>query len=215
MSPPRLSYVWDGDCMVESYMLDVPTPDDVNTEFTGSFGNSQHAEFVRLMVEHQQCVRTYVLSLVPHWADAEEIVQETFVRIWEQHGQWDPNRSFRAWACTIAYYQVLTFRKHTRRRRDVQLSQSFVEAVVAELESTSETVRQRREALSECLGKLNSAEQQLLELVYHSGQAAQDVAQALSYTVDVVYKRLSRVRKSLHNCINRRIRDGNANDENA
>jgi DNA-directed RNA polymerase specialized sigma24 family protein len=41
-------------------------------------------QFIRLMTKHERLVYGYILSLVPNWADADEILQETNIRLWEE-----------------------------------------------------------------------------------------------------------------------------------
>ena len=75
-------------------------------------------DFVRLLVEHERRLEGFILALVPNWAVAEDIAQETKLRLWEQFGQFDRNQDFGSWACTIAYYQVLSYRKSNKRSRE-------------------------------------------------------------------------------------------------
>ena len=41
--------------------------------------NDRSDEFMRLLTEHDRGVFLFILSLVPNWADAEEVHQETNV----------------------------------------------------------------------------------------------------------------------------------------
>lgn len=61
-------------------------------------------EFLRLLSQHERRVKSFILALVPNWADADDLYQETTVRLWEQFADYDPDQEFGAWACTIAYY---------------------------------------------------------------------------------------------------------------
>jgi DNA-directed RNA polymerase specialized sigma24 family protein len=83
-----------------------------------SEGNDDRArEFVRLLAACERRLDNYVLALVPNWSDAEEIVQQAKLRLWERFEQYDRSKDFGAWACTIAYYEVLTFRTRAHRSR--------------------------------------------------------------------------------------------------
>ena len=59
-------------------------------------------QFMRLLAAHERQLTAFVLALIPHWADADEIVQETKIRLWQQFDQYRPDESFGAWACAIA-----------------------------------------------------------------------------------------------------------------
>lgn len=73
-------------------------------------------EFVRLLKRHERRLNACVFSLVHNWADAEDILQEVAVDLWRRFAEYDPSRDFGAWACTVAYYQVLSYRKKKGRQ---------------------------------------------------------------------------------------------------
>ena len=54
-------------------------------------------EFVRLLSVHEQELSGYVISLVPNWADADEVIQETKLRLWVQFDQYDAAKDFGVW----------------------------------------------------------------------------------------------------------------------
>ena len=66
---------------------------------SGSFDHETRVkEFVRLLGAHEQGLSGYIISLVPNWADADEIAQETKLRLWEQFEQFDRTKDFGTWA---------------------------------------------------------------------------------------------------------------------
>jgi RNA polymerase sigma-70 factor, ECF subfamily len=166
-------------------------------------------DFVRLLTRHERRVYAYILSLVPNWADADEILQETNVRLWQQFEKYEPGTDFGSWACTIARYQVLTFRKRTGRER-VHFSQAFMEAVTREMEASAPEADSRRAALSDCIGKLTETSRRLVRLVYGGGSAVNKAAEQLGRPVPATYKALSRARQFLHDCIEQQLKGGGA-----
>lgn len=160
--------------------------------------------FVRLLTKNERKVYGYILSLVPNWADADEILQETNVRLWQQFERYQPGTDFAAWACTVAYYQVQTFRKRKGRQR-VRFSQEFVDAVAAEAASAQREADARKVALAGCMKKMKQASRQILELCYTRGMTIREAAEHLGRTADSTYKALSRIRVALHDCIERKL----------
>jgi RNA polymerase sigma-70 factor (ECF subfamily) len=63
-------------------------------------------QFIRIVASHEARLRCYVLSLVPRWADADEIMQEVNVVLWQKFEQFQPDSNFFAWACQIARFKV-------------------------------------------------------------------------------------------------------------
>jgi RNA polymerase sigma-70 factor (ECF subfamily) len=164
-------------------------------------------EFVLLLAKHERMIYGYVLSLVPNVADADEIVQETCLRLWDEFEKYVPGSSFAAWSLTVAHYEVLTWRKRISRSKLV-FDDSLVELIGRERPSIEERSGPRHEALGECLKELTDRNRQLVAECYSSGKKIKDVAAKLQKTEASVYKALERIRGALHQCIERKISKG-------
>ena len=64
----------------------------------------------------------------------------------------------------------------------------------------------RRDALRQCLGKLPANDRQLVQQCYGEAESSfKTIAEKLGRPVNTVYKALNRIRRSLHQCIDRRL----------
>jgi len=161
-------------------------------------------QFIRLMTKHERLVYGYILSLVPNWADADEILQETNVRLWEEADKFEMGSNFGAWAKRVAYFQVLTWRKRASRSRLV-FDQRVIDAIAEEPSWNDEAFEARQQALGDCVSELPDHSRELLRNCYVSGSKIKDVAVELRKTPSSVYKALERIRVVLHSCIERKL----------
>jgi RNA polymerase sigma-70 factor (ECF subfamily) len=161
-------------------------------------------QFIRLMTKYERMVYGYIFSLVPNWADADEILQETNIRLWEEFEKFQPGTNFAAWAVRVAHFQVLTWRKKVSRSKLV-FDQRVVDALAAEPYWTDEIFEARQAALAECVAELSENSRELLKHCYVNGAKAKDVAAELNRKPAAIYKALERIRGALHSCIERRI----------
>ncbi len=161
-------------------------------------------EFVRLLGQNQRRLFLYVVSLVPNWCDAEEVLQETNLVLWREFGQFRTGTNFPAWACKVAFHQVLAWRKRKQRDR-LQFSERFLEAVAEETMSAADTLEERSQALAHCVEKLPSHQRDLLNRRYTEGATIETIAGQVGRTVEAVYRALSRIRHALHECVNRSL----------
>lgn len=164
-------------------------------------------EFVRLLTKHERMIYGYVLSLVPQVADADEIVQETSLRLWDEFDRYIPGSSFAAWALTVAHYEVLTWRKKVQRSKLV-FDDSLVELIGKERAVLERSAGPRHEALAVCLKELSEPNQRLVAECYGAGRKIKEVAVNLNRTEGSVYKALERIRSALHQCIERKLSGG-------
>jgi RNA polymerase sigma-70 factor (ECF subfamily) len=164
--------------------------------------------FAQLLATCQRKVFLYVLGLVHHAADAEEILQETNMVLWRKFDRYQAGTAFDRWACRIAYFEVLKFRE--KRGRSQQLfSTEFIESLATETENALDSLDNRRDALAQCLGKLRENDRQLVMHRYQQDATTQSVAAALGRSVQGTRKALHRIRAALLVCVERTlVREG-------
>lgn len=170
--------------------------------------NQRNRRFVELLGQHEQQLNAFVLALVPHWPDADEIVQQTRIRLWEQFDGYDADKDFGAWARSIAYYQVLTFRKQSGRRAAV-ISGLAIEKLAAEADRVGD-LSPRQAALSECLDRLPAAQRELLAQSYSGSESIQNLALRVGRSFNAIRQSLFRLRKALYHCVEQRLAGENS-----
>ncbi|MEM9411522.1 MAG: sigma factor, partial [Planctomycetota bacterium] len=92
--------------------------------------NSDNSEFVRLVAIHDRTIRGYVRSLLPQSEYVDDVMQEVLVIAWKKFSDLRDSKDFDRWACTIAKYQVLNFRR--RMARDKLVMSDDVVRMLAE-----------------------------------------------------------------------------------
>ena len=171
--------------------------------------NPEHREqFVRLLVRNDRAIRAWLRSLLPTLDDVDEVMQEVSVVAWRKFDQLDDPENFRRWACVIARYEVLMYRRKKARDRIV-LGQE-VEKLIAD-EGLEELDRRERQlaALEACVAKLPEKRKSLVLRVYANRQSIKTLAVQLGKTPDALYKALSRTRLDLHECVKRSLAQEN------
>jgi RNA polymerase sigma-70 factor (ECF subfamily) len=174
-----------------------PTIPETNT-------NDHHREFLRAFTTHEPAVRAYVRRLVPSRADADDILQDVSIVLWEKFEQFRPDGDFKAWAFGIARLKVLSWLRD--KGRDRLVLDNDVVALIAEESLRDEPRLQRqRTALESCFEKIPPAERDLLSRAYRRDTKIQDVAQTSGRSVGGFYQWLHRMRKLLLECIDREL----------
>jgi RNA polymerase sigma-70 factor, ECF subfamily len=157
-------------------------------------------QYLRLLAQHERRLRGFILALVPNWADAEDIAQEVKVRLWEQFDRYDPAKDFGAWACTIAHYQVLTYRERQSRRRHLMSAKSL-ELVARDASAMSDRLEAGQRALADCFEKLPEPKRNLLMYYYSGKHTMREVAAKLGQTFDATRHAILRTRIALRDCV--------------
>jgi RNA polymerase sigma-70 factor (ECF subfamily) len=169
-------------------------------------GADKNRAFLRLFLQNERRLYAYILVLLPNRADADDLLQEVSLALWDSFDAIGPPADFLAWARRIAYFKVLNFFKHARRRQN-HLSQVFL-ARVAETAAQQAEVLQlddRREALAGCVEKLPPRDRDLLARRFADGATTQSTSEAVGRSVDSVYKALAKIRQVLFECVQKTL----------
>jgi RNA polymerase sigma-70 factor, ECF subfamily len=168
----------------------------------GNHGSDRNELFVELLMQHQQRLYGFIYTLVPNPSDAEDLLQQTSLIMWQKFNEFDRARSFPAWACGIAHLEVLRYLRDKRRSRVV-----FSDEAVARLAQ----VRHKREeahlvdpdVLAGCIKELSESDRKLIRLCYAAKRNIKAAAAALDRPAASVYMSLVRIRRLLMDCIRR------------
>jgi len=166
----------------------------------------QHRRFLRSFTAHEPAVRAYVRRLVPTRADADDVMQEIAVVLWEKFAEFRPDGNFRAWAFGVARYEVLAWRRDSARDRLI-LDEDVVEKLADETTDEAEEHRlaSQRVALEKCLAKVPPEQRDLLMGAYDSDNRIQDVAADSGRSIAGFYQWLHRMRRQLLACVRREL----------
>src|SRR5215468_7592228 len=97
-----------------------PPPDDKPGE------PAKSARFLRLFLQNERRLYAYILTLLPNRADADDVLQDASLVMWDKFDDENPPEDFAAWGCRIAYFKVLDFGKKRQRSR-IFFSQPLLE----------------------------------------------------------------------------------------
>ena len=163
-------------------------------------------EFVKLISLHSRHVFGFILALSGNVVDAEDIFQNTNVALWKKRESYVGGTNFRAWACKIAYYEVLeSRRKHDRDRKVFNDSAFDALATLALDEANAQLSGSREEALARCLEKLPKADRKLIERRYFDALTPGQIAQRTARKVHTIYRALARIHDMLFQCVNQSL----------
>lgn len=172
--------------------------------------SDQSEQFVRLLTEHQNRIYGYVYSMLGDHGRAADVVQEVNLTLWRKISDYDISRPFLPWAFAIARFQVLACLRDQKRDR-LLLDAELAETLSEEVERESGQLESLRVALRACLYELSPTNRSLIENRYFSSMSVADVAKCSERTVGAVKVALLRIRRSLSECVRKRIAmEGNA-----
>lgn len=133
-------------------------------------------------------------------SEVDDVLQETNLTLCRQVNEFSEIKDFTAWACRVAYYRVLAFRKERGRDRHI-FSEETLRLVAEESEDQIETFSKEQALLEKCFEKLTPHQQNLVRKRYQKNSSVQSIAKELGRPPNTVSQILCRIRAALLQCV--------------
>ena len=167
--------------------------------------SSEQSDFQILLEAMQPRLYGFILKRLADRDQTLEVLQQTNLVIWQKAADFSPGTNFEAWTFTITRFQLMAWRKNQSRNRLV-FSDTVYEQIDGKNERSSEGNDDARiDALKDCVKQLNVDESKLLEQRYQEDLSITTIASTMNMSLDAIGMRLSRIRKKLGVCIERRL----------
>ena len=161
-------------------------------------------EFVQRLMASQSAMYAFIVSLLGGANDADDVLQETNMKLCRRCALYDREQPFLRWAYTFARFEVMAHRKSKQRSRLV-LDDELVVRMAGELEESAEKADSRLKVLERCIERLNPKQRELISARYSRGEAVRDIAERLSRPENAMAALFYRLRKILADCVHSNI----------
>lgn len=162
--------------------------------------SASQQQFLSLFLRSEREIFRYVAALVPNVTDAEDIVQQTAIALWEKFDAYDPAQPFAPWACRFALNKARQWIER-RQRWQALLEGGLAEELAQRREELRPELECRLKHLEGCLGKLPEEQRSLVEDYYYHRTSIEQLSQGSGRTVAATYKALQRIRHALLHCV--------------
>lgn len=178
---------------------------DEDSELLDRLATGDEAAFRLLVERHIDRAYAIALRIVGNAADAEDVVQDTMLKIWSHRGRWQHGRAkFSTWLYRVISNRCIDLRRKPRNEN--------VETVpeVADGQPGAVEIIERNElnGLLE-LAMQRLPEQQRIAVIfsYHENMSNGEIAQVMDTTVAAVESLLKRGRQQLRQLLRKHERD--------
>lgn len=168
--------------------------------------NSRHIgrSFVQQLTQNQHQIYAFILTMVPNWSDAEDILQDTAEILWSKYGQNLQIENFTALGIQIAQNLIYAYYRKKKRQEQFVGEDALEEIANCAKRLTAETDSRVR-LLQKCLSKLPHRDMELIRLRYEKGLKINKIAELLHRPVGGLYKVLGRIHDVVMRCIKRNL----------
>jgi RNA polymerase sigma-70 factor (ECF subfamily) len=154
--------------------------------------------FEEIVSEYEKPLWNYLVRLAGSRDDAEDLLQDTFVKVFKHLGSMDSKRNIKSWIYTIATNTAYDFLRKKKREGKVELDEEH-ETNPDSSAYYSVTVEDNleRKDVAAAIDRLDELYRGPIVLYYKDGFSYEEIADMLSIPINTLKTRLSRAKKQL------------------
>jgi RNA polymerase sigma factor (sigma-70 family) len=155
--------------------------------------------FAVLVNRYKDMVFTLSLKMLKDREEAEEIAQDTFLKIYKSLSKFNGESKFSTWIYKVAFNTCLDRLKKNKRSQPFAGLDEFTELEAISLINVLDSIeeRERKQMIQDCLHGLPGEDSFLLTLYYFEEQSVEEIAKIIGINPNNVKIRLYRSRKKL------------------
>lgn len=177
--------------------------EEIDEKILAAAKNKNFKAFEAILSYYEKAIFNYIFRLVNHKQDAEDLAQETFIKVYAHLDSINPEKNFRAWLYKIATNVVYDW----FRKKGVHTELFIIDDPLAGFETIDEESTylkiERTQDLLEALGRIRPIYRTVLELFYHQGFNYEEITQLLAIPLNTVKTHLFRAKKALKQALER------------
>lgn len=157
----------------------------------------QERAFAQLFERHSPRLWPYVCALCNgHLDEAQDLLQEGFIRAWDRLDELQQGAAFHAWLRTLLYRLALDQKQKTNHRQ--QLLARYAEDP-ARAASPEERLlsREAEQALNRAVAKLSQSSQRIFNAFHYEDKSIAEISAEMNLSIGAVKARLFQGRKKL------------------
>ncbi len=163
--------------------------------------------FAILVERYKDLVYTLAIRMLNNREEAEEVAQDTFIKIYKSLQSFKGNSKVSTWIYKVTYNTCLDrIKKNQRQMQEVAIDE-FTEHQVKTLEDALDALEKKefQQTVQECLQQLPSEDSFLLTLYYFEDLSLEEISKIVNKEANTVKVKLFRSRKKLASLLKHRL----------
>ncbi len=157
-----------------------------------------HQAFSQLVQRHNDKFYAVAFRMLNNSAEAEDVVQDSFLKLWNKPQIWDPKKNARF---TTWFYRVVTNAAIDRARRRVKIvsGEKIIDFVADERRNAEEQMYQdeTQRVLEQAIQSLPDRQRAALNLCFYEGLSNKEAAEVLEVNLKALESLLMRAKAGI------------------
>lgn len=166
--------------------------------------NGDTFAFGQLVDQYKDLVFTLALRMLKNREEAEEVAQDTFIKVYKSLKRFKGDSKFSTWIYRIGYNTCLDrIKKNRKYLNDVEINEITAHQVRT-IDNALDRIEanEKKAAIKQCIDKLSSEDSFLVTLYYYEDLSLDEISKIIGMNANAVKVKLFRCRKKLATILN-------------
>ncbi|MEO1033218.1 MAG: sigma-70 family RNA polymerase sigma factor [Bacteroidota bacterium] len=164
-----------------------------------AINNGDTKAYAQLVDRYKDLVYTLALRMLKHREEAEEVAQDTFIKVFKSLHKFKGDSKFSTWIYRVAYNTCLdNIKKNKKHLNNVAIDEYTFNKLDTIDNALDHIISEERSALIKaCIDKLPEDSSALLTLFYFEELSLEEISKIINVEANTVKVKLFRARKKL------------------
>ncbi|WP_422107761.1 RNA polymerase sigma factor [Winogradskyella sp.] len=164
-----------------------------------AINNGDTKAYAQLVDRYKDLVYTLALRMLKHREEAEEVAQDTFIKVFKSLHKFKGDSKFSTWIYRVAYNTCLdNIKKNKKHLNNVAIDEYTFNKLDTIDNALDHIISEERSALIKaCINKLPEDSSALLTLFYFEELSLEEISKIINVEANTVKVKLFRARKKL------------------
>jgi RNA polymerase sigma-70 factor (ECF subfamily) len=159
--------------------------------------------YKEIVVRYQKKLLTYLYRLVGNKEEAEDILQNVFVKAYKNSNHFDVKRKFSSWIYRIAHNEAINFLKRRNKRKlisleDIETTKDKMNTVSLDKSPIDAWIgKEFKKEMHEAMDELPAKYKEVLTLRYFLNKSYEEMSEILGKPANTVGTLINRAKKNL------------------
>lgn len=154
--------------------------------------------FVHIVRQYQRMIYTIVYKIIQNNDTTEDLVQEIFIKVYQQLDKYQKTSKFSTWLYRVAYNETISYVRKNKKHTDItKVDYALYEEEIAEdIEGIETEVLLKR--LEDLLKRMPQDDAFIITLFYMKELSIQEICEITNLSISNVKVKLHRIRKFMY-----------------
>ena len=161
--------------------------------------NGDTKAYAQLVNRYKDLVYTLAIRMLKHREEAEEVSQDTFIKVFKSLGKFKGDSKFSTWIYKVTYNTCLDrIKKNKKHYNDVAIDEYTFNKLDSIDNALDNLIKEEKSTLiRQCIDKLPEHSSALLTLFYFEELSLDEISKIINIEANTVKVKLFRARKKL------------------